>query len=216
MTNSKYFEKEIGYIKNNALAQIVADTLDNAPECIVHIPASSSGRYHPSYSLGEGGLMRHVQAAVGIAHTLIQTDIFKNFIFGAESDPTETEINSYADCVYAALILHDCMKPDNSPKHSTRFDHPLLGAQLFVDTAKDYFKKYDVSQGDNIYLTYAIPIIHSAIKSHMGQWTTAPYAKGVTLPAPVTPVEQFVHLMDYLGSRKFLIFDFDIYNSVER
>lgn len=88
MKNSEYFEKEISYINNPILREIVAKTLDNAPECIVHIPASSSGKYHPVYSLSEGGLMRHVKATVGMAHSLISTEIFKNFIFGTKAEPS--------------------------------------------------------------------------------------------------------------------------------
>ena len=41
MKNSEYFTKELDYINNPTLKEIVALTLDNAPECIVHIPASS-------------------------------------------------------------------------------------------------------------------------------------------------------------------------------
>lgn len=62
MKVSEHFEQEIAHIVNEDLRKIVAETLDESPECIVHIPASSSGRYHPAYSLGEGGLMRNIQA----------------------------------------------------------------------------------------------------------------------------------------------------------
>lgn len=56
MKNSEYFKKEIQYIKYPIIRNIVIKTLDNSKEYIVHIPASSSGKYHPSYALGEGGL----------------------------------------------------------------------------------------------------------------------------------------------------------------
>lgn len=220
MKNSDCFVKELEYINDDCLRKIVAKTLDNSPECIVHIPASSSGRYHPSYSLGEGGLMRHVKAAVGIAHSLIATDIFKNFIYGDKAEEVPScVVTACADCVYAALILHDCMKPDDTPKHSTRFDHPLLAAKLFVDTANSCLKDDTVLADVNVdmgYLEQVIPIIKSAIESHMGQWNQSDYAPDVILPTPKTTIEQFVHLMDYLGSRKYLIFDFDVYNEVER
>ena len=39
----------------------------------------------------------------------------------------------------------------------------------------------------------------------------APYAKGVVLPTPQCGIERFVHICDYLASRKFLIFDFDFF-----
>ena len=217
MTNADYFQKEIGYIKNNIIKTIVTDTLNNAPECIVHIPASSSGKYHPSYSLGEGGLMRHIKAAVGIAHSLIATEIFNNFIFGSDVKVDGEMIDLYADCAYAALILHDCMKPDiESEKKSTRFDHPLLGAKLFTDTANDFISHYCISVKDKEVLQTSVPLIKSAIESHMGQFTTSNYMPDVILPKPKTTLEIFVHQMDYLASRKYLVFDFNIYEEVDR
>lgn len=217
MTNADYFQKEIGYIKNNIIKTIVTDTLNNAPECIVHIPASSSGKYHPSYSLGEGGLMRHIKAAVGIAHSLIATEIFKNFIFGSDEKVDSEMIDLYADCAYAALILHDCMKPDVESKNkSTRFDHPLLGAKLFTDTANDFISHYCISVKDKEILQTAVPLIKSAIESHMGQFTISNYMPDVILPKPKTTLEIFVHQMDYLASRKYLVFDFNIYEEVDR
>lgn len=210
MKVSEHFIRELSYIKNDKLREIVSDTLDASPECIVEIPASSSGKYHPAYSLGEGGLMRHVKAAVGIAHCQIETDIFQCFGIDDAID-TQEELIIYADSAYAALILHDCCKPDDSPKHGTKFDHPLMAAKLFKEIATKHITK------DNMeYMKIVIPMIYKAIASHMGQWNTAPYAKGITLPRPNTAFEWFVHQCDYLASRKFLIFDFDVYNGVKR
>lgn len=210
MNTSKLFEKEIDYIQNETLKKIVVDTLDASPECIAHIPASSSGRYHPVYSLGEGGLMRHVKAAVGIAHCMIETDIFKNMTMGIDIYNDGT-IENYKDVAYAALILHDCMKPDDTEKHGTKFDHPILAAKLFKEVATKYITN------DNMeYMKSVVPLVYGCIASHMGQWSTAPYAKGVVLPKPKSGLEEFVHMCDYLASRKFLIFDFDIYNGVKR
>ena len=192
MQTSIMFEKEIGYITNKMIQKIVMETLDAAPECIQVIPASSSGKYHPSYSLGEGGLTRHIKAAVRIAHTIIETDTFQ-YMMGASDETLEM----YKDAAYAALILHDCMKPDNTPKHNTVFNHPILAADLFKKIADRY-----VNQSNAIYLWQMIPMIYDSI--------------GVVLPKPQRPLEYFVHLCDYLASKKFLLFDFDIYDGVEK
>lgn len=206
MKTSELFNKELDYISDDTLREIVAETLDMSPECIAHIPASSSGRYHPIYSLGEGGLMRHIKAAVGIAHSMIETDIFKNITIGIDAYDDNTLV-IYKDCAYAALILHDCMKPDDSEKHSTRFDHPLLAAKLFKEVAVNYIIK------DNMeYMKIVVPLVYKCIASHMGQWATAPYARGIKLPTPHNGLSEFVHMCDYLASRKFLIFDFDKYD----
>lgn len=210
MKTSELFEKEIGYISNEILQAIVRDTLDAAPECIQTIPASSSGRYHPKADLGEGGLVRHVKSVVGIAKSLIDTDNFKNIALGVGADDKET-IKIYADIALAACILHDCMKPDNSPKHSTVFDHPLKAANLFKEQAKRYVSK------DNMdYMKIVIPLVHSCIASHMGEFNTAVYAKGIVLPKPKLGIEVFVHLCDYTASRKFLDFNFEVYNGGKR
>lgn len=206
MSVSEHFKNELAYIVNDDLREIVSATLDASPECIVHIPASSSGRYHPSYSLGEGGLMRHTKAAVGIAHCMIETEIFKNMVMGVNSYDDKT-LAIYKDVAYAALILHDCCKPDDTEKYGTRFDHPLLAANLFKETVKKY-----INQNNMSYMKNVVPMVYGAIASHMGQFNTAIYARGVVLPKPKSGVEQFVHMCDYLGSRKFLTFEFDKYD----
>lgn len=210
---SDLFEKEINLIKNEHLKNIVRYTLDAAPECIQHIPASSSGRYHPEYSLGDGGLSRHIKATVGIAWSMIESDVLKGLLKKEEKD-FNNEL--YNDVVYASLILHDCCKPDDTEKHSTRFDHPLIGAGLFKNVMTEYFKDIHsyLSEDEKNNLKNAIRLIYKCIQSHMGIYTTAPYAKGIVLPKPDSNIEWFVHLCDLLSSRKYLEFDFDKYYKV--
>lgn len=207
MKTSELFEKEIGYIQNETIRKIVAETLDMSPDCIQTIPASSSGKYHPTASLGEGGLVRHVKSAVGIAKAMIETNVFRDIVFYNKYNGYDAEmLDIYKDCAYASLILHDCCKPDDTPKHGTRFDHPLLGAALFKEVAAKHITK------DNMdYMKTAVPIIFKAIASHMGQFSTAPYAKGIKLPEPSNGFETFVHMCDLLSSKKYIDFNFEKY-----
>jgi len=205
MKTSELFEKELNLIKNEHMRNVVANTLNASPECIQTIPASSSGRYHPSYSLGDGGLVRHVKATVGIAWSMIESDVLKGLL------NRDDYSDIYEDIVYASLILHDCCKPDDTPKHSTRFDHPLVAGNLFVSTVTEYFKNNKLSDNDMDYMRKAVPLTVMCIKSHMGKYNTAPYAKGVVLPKPSKNLEWFVHSCDLLSSKKYLEFDFDKY-----
>ena len=226
MKLSEMFIKELEYIKNPALKEITINVLDSSPECIKTIPASASGKYHPSYSLGEGGLVRHIKAAVGIAHSMIETDIFPNIVCGNDcfnkmKNDTDfiKSLEIRKDCAYVALILHDSIKAfDNDPKHKTVFEHPLIAARMFKSKVKEYVvnNKDRLSGYDKVVIKFSVILIYDAIASHMGQWNTARYAKGVVLPVPETGLENFVHLCDYLASRKYLIFDFDVYNEVDR
>ena len=51
--------------------------------------------------------------------------------------------------------------------------------------------------------------IFKCIRSHMGQWNTNKYSN-VVLPTPQTGTEKFVHMADYLASRKCIEMNFEV------
>jgi hypothetical protein len=51
--------------------------------------------------------------------------------------------------------------------------------------------------------------ICDCVASHMGSWNTDYKTKKEILPKPITSMEKFVHLCDYLASRRFLEVNFD-------
>ena len=173
------FETEIGYVKNPVIKQMAVNVLANVPEYFYHVPASSTGKYHSAYALGEGGLYRHVQAAVRIAHYQLELE---------SCDFTDNE----KDMIIVALIFHDGWKQGLDSKGSTIHEHPVVAAEMFVEfCGGDLLDK-------NVEIVYNIS---SNIASHMGQWNTNKYSKEV-LPKPITPMQKFVHACDYLASRK--------------
>lgn len=191
--NSETFLVELNYITNTELRNFVENTLNELPDYFRHIGASTSGKYHPVYTLGEGGLVRHTQAAVGIAKELIRAELpFANIT-------TETD----KDIVYASLILHDGLKC-GIWEDKTAFDHPLLMSGFINEQViKQSYKDTDT-----------VNQICSCIESHMGKWNiNKDY--DFTLPTPVTGLQQMVHLCDYLASRKNLEYKFDIEISVD-
>lgn len=221
MKLSDLLKKEISYIQDDILRDIVVDTLDNAPECIAIIPASSSGKYHPKADLKEGkiknngniesgGLINHIRTVTAIAHSLMNSNCFRDIVLGTGADNYETLV-IFQDAAIAACILHDCYKAEDSdPLHKTQFDHPLKAAKLFKESAKRFMT------ADNMdYMKAVIPLVHSAISSHMGKWSTAKYAPGIKLPEPKLGIEVFVHLCDYIASRKFIDFNFEVYDAEE-
>lgn len=184
------FEDELKLISNDNIRKMVEMTLEKIPEYFYEVSASSTGKYHPAYSLGYGGLYRHTVAAVKIAEDLTKLQCFHL------SDVSH-------DCIIAALILHDTMKLGNPRETNTRYDHPILAANLFYDTVKDMRNDVD----SNSY----IRTIYDAIASHMGQWNISPYDETI-LPTPEqafdAQVATMVHLCDYLASRKYITVNF--------
>ena len=53
------------------------------------------------------------------------------------------------------------------------------------------------------------------IESHMGEWTYDNYQKKEVLPKPRTAEQRFVHMCDFLASRKFLDIKFENNEIVE-
>ena len=60
-------DNEINMICNEDIKRLVRIVLDKAPEHFWTIPASSTGKYHPEYASGDGGLIRHTKAVVRVA-----------------------------------------------------------------------------------------------------------------------------------------------------
>ena len=96
-----------------------------------------------------------------------------------------------------ALSIHDGIKSGFKKEKYTRFDHPLLAAE-YLDKCKDNMSFTDED----------IEFMKKVVSSHMGAWNTD-YDGNEVLPIPKTKYETFVHMCDYLASRKCLLVEFD-------
>lgn len=169
MNNEEEMLKITDLISDDNLCQIAKNEINLLPDYFWTVAASSSGKYHPSYTLGEGGLARHVIAACKIA-----LDLFSIYDFSEKEQ----------DSILISLLLHDGFKRGKEDTGCTVHEHPILMKEYLLD-------KYGEAISD----------IAKAIGSHMGQWTTSKYSETV-LDKPKTELEKFVHMCDYLASRK--------------
>lgn len=181
------FEKELELIHNDTIRQTTSRILCHMPAWFMKEGASSTGKYHPSYAQGVGGLYRHTCAAVRIANELLKLDMYDYF----------TPIQK--DYIICALILHDMCKygKDNIKSKYTLFKHPLLVREWLEELGEDIAPKEFI---DNVCIL---------VESHMGQWNTSKYEPHIVLPIPQYDSQKFVHLCDYLASRNFLEVKFD-------
>lgn len=191
------FKRELSYIKDLEIRTLTEDLIGTIPNYFFEIPASSTGKYHPDYALGKGGLVRHTKAAC----------LFANIL----RIPNPLQLSErMLDCAIAALIMHDTRKSgisDEAKSQYTRFDHPILAAnavKTHVNFDKNVLSVDDMAKC----IQFILDTIARGIESHMGQWNTSSYAPGVVLPVPSNPLQHFVHMCDYLASRK----EFDIKN----
>lgn len=184
MTNT--FAKELEYIKNERYKKNAQILIDLLPDYFYEVPASSTGKYHPSFALGEGGLVRHTKVAVKLAHELSQ-----NQVIGYSFNEDEK------DLMIIALIMHDGLKHGKIKEKYVRFDHPILMAN-YIKENKDKIT----------FTNEEIEFLVNVISSHMGSFNTNPYSD-VILPVPHNKYQRFVHMCDFLASRKFLDIKFE-------
>ena len=186
MEKFEYLKKELGYIKNERIKESARIMINLLPDYFFSIPASSTGKYHPEFSLGDKGLVRHVKAAVKIAYDLL-------------NDPCigDKYTSDEKDLMIMTLILHDGLKSGLNHSKYTLVEHPTL------------IKNYIIENKDKLELTDSeIEFVGRAIESHMGPWNTD-FNGNIVLPVPKTKYENFVHMCDYLASRKYLNIKFN-------
>lgn len=186
MEKKEIFKKEIGYIKNDRYQKNAYQLVELLPDYFFEVPACSTGKYHPACSLGEGGLVRHTKVAVRLAYEFYQDESITG-IFKEEEK----------DLMILGLLLHDGLKSGLEKSKYTVFEHPLLMAN-YIKENKD---QLSLTDGEIHFLT-------NVIESHMGPWTKD-YQGNEVLPKPVNKYQKFVHMCDYLASRKFLDVAFD-------
>lgn len=192
MNKIDYFKKEIDYLKCPEYIEDYKYLIEILPDYFFEVAASSTGKYHPEFSLGESGLLRHTKVAVRIAYELL-------------SDPCigDKYTNCEKDLMLIALTMHDGVKHGIPEEKYTRADHPLLASKLIRENQT----KLKMSNKD-------VDFICSIIETHMGPWNTHPYTKEEILPVPKDKYQNFVHMCDYLASRKFLDVKFNNDNEI--
>jgi hypothetical protein len=190
------FDREIKFIKNARNRAFIARVIAKLPNYFFQIPASSTGKYHPSYSLGDGGLVRHTIAAVRIAQELIRNQTITGWMTDQDKD-----------FAIMALLVHDgikCGLQQRNGKWMTTIDHPTLAA-AHLHNCKDL-----ADQDGKLYVAIEdVDTIMQAVESHMGEWNKDWKTGKEVLPKPKGRLGGFVHLCDYLASRKCLEFNFD-------
>lgn len=186
MNHSEYFLKEINCIKNEKIKNSLIYMIEKLPDYFFLVAASSTGKYHPKYAQGEGGLLRHSKAAFRIGYELLSNPIIGNKYTSDERD-----------LMLMGLLLHDGLKLGKEESKYTKFEHPILMAN-YIEEQRAHLELSDEQR----------KLVCEVIKTHMGPWTTDYQGKEV-LEKPKTKYQSFVHMCDYLASKKCIEIQFD-------
>ena len=176
----KLFVNEFNYIKNVNLRKFAEEIIANADDWFFVEPASLSGKYHPKFSLGEGGLMRHTRCVAYWA-----TAMAESFNLSQED----------SDLLVIAALAHDIKKHDSNKRYMR--EHPLL--------ASDYVCKIMEKFSEDVITNEQVQKICCAVAAHMGKWEgTREWVKDTTkelFPMPKNDFEKALQAADYAASR---------------
>lgn len=172
----------LGLFEDELVKQLTVELMKGVPDYFWKVGASSTKKHHSENERGEGGLWRHTEALCYIAKDLYRSDLFKL---------TRRQL----DLAYLALHLHDTFARGEIEGPHTLTEHPILAAE--------YVRHHHASR---VLPAHEIELICKAIERHMGKWMYD-YEGNKVLDAPETEIEKFVHLCDYIGSRKILSFN---------
>ena len=191
MNKVEILSVEINYIKNADFKESLKLIVDKLPDYFFYEAASSTGKYHPKYALGDGGLLRHSKAA-----TKIGLELLNNPLIGSKYSPREK------DMLLLSLLVHDGLKRGLTEEKYTRVDHPILMANFILDNYQTFKLNLEDAK-----------FISEVIKTHMGPYNTD-FNGNVVLETPKNKYQSFVHMCDYLASRKCLEVPFDENNNI--
>ena len=185
---SKIFNSLLDTFENEDIKNFAKECIETIPDYFWNVGASSTGKYHPQYALGDLGLARHTCALVRFLNHILSIDCYKN-------DFTSRE----RDLLRVAGIMHDSRKSGNDEDYArskfTKFDHPILAANE-IRTIIGFIPEEELE------------LVANMIESHMGSWNTDKRSSTV-LPLPENKYQKMIHLADYLASRKDIEVLFD-------
>lgn len=176
MKNIKLFERELSLIVDEELRMQVKSYLEErVPDYFWTDGASASGRFHPKFAHGVGGLVRHTKAVVMFAEELLR---MSSYAYMKEE---------YKDYVIAACLVHDTVKYG-------------MGAEIDKTEYKNHARNASAAFAEWCAQDGYTPhfLLLNAISSHMGQWSTEKEDR------PFTSIDRCVHMADYMASRSFI------------
>lgn len=178
---SDIFKTELNYIKDENIKESARTLLELLPDYFYEIPASTTGKYHPNYALGNQGLVRHTKVVATMAHILSDNNCIGHSFTNEEKD-----------LMIVGCLLHDGLKTGKEHSKYTLHEHPIIAADFVMEHQPE--TKLSQEQAK---------FIANVISSHMGEWNTNKYSD-VILPIPSNKYQHFVHMADFLASRKFI------------
>jgi len=172
---TRFTEYVDSMLATDFIKEVFHSHMDKVPEEFFTAPASSSGKYHPDYSLGEGGLVRHSATVVFLAMDIGQ--------LWHVQGPAR-------DSVVLAAAVHDSFKGGRPGEwEGTVKNHADLAADALLE---------QLPKAQNTLEQKCLITASDAVREHMSLWGMSPTNLRAT-----EHVASTVIMADYMASRKY-------------
>ena len=163
------------------------------------IPASSSGKYHPVWENGEGGLIRHIKAGMALAMSGL-----RRYGYSYETVGDANMNAKIRDIIAFSVLLHDWGKNGDPNKNWGKYTTKTHGEDTANLIQKDLLPKFikffpEIKNTEE--LTDMVEQGCFAIANHYGIWSKE---KMKPNDEKMTDVARILQEADYYSSRKFI------------
>ena len=183
------FKVELDKIKSDELRDITKKILSTCPDYICECSTSSSNKYHPEWSNGKGGLIRHTKAVCAVLERML-----------TQRPQYDTE---QWDIPYIAAILHDMCKYTEDKQEHSHNDHPIrMGEKI---------REYQPKEPNELF--GILERIIDCITTHMSRWNKDKQGKVIGW-VPENEEQHLVATADMIVAGKFIHINFDENNNL--
>lgn len=188
----RFFGPEFAEIKDQRIKDFTRRCFDVVcPDYFWVRAASKSGKYHPSFVTGDGGLARHVKY---VCYWVGQN----SRAWSGNGQGDDIGPQNLFDCAMSAAIMHDMVKEGDPGRRLKPTTIPMInyhGVELMEAI-------YDRVLGGKIEFDEQLLILYG-VAAHMGIWTKPEKFQPWNLTGGAArQVATLVHMSDYAASRK--------------
>lgn len=180
----KIFQPYIDEVTDENLRCVIELAWERLPDYFFVKPASSTGKYHPKFANGDGGLVRHTAYAI---------EVWKYLYRGFEEELCWTMIYQ---CGIIALMFHDALKygdPNQNLKYTTN-THSEDAAEWMLNIVDEVATSQIESEPVRTrFYGMCKQYIVEPIEHHMGPWSFHGAPEGLA--------QKLVFIADYVASQ---------------
>jgi len=191
------FAEELAKIKDTDIKDFVIDVFDTmVPDYFWTEQCSSTGKYHPRWNQGKGGIVRHIKVATFYAAEFTRAMPLEREEVMRSGFGTDL----YTDIVIAATLLHDGIK--HGPEYDgTKASMPKDNCESHGYVFAQYIYEKKFAPRGSCPLKFKA--ILRGISGHMGIWTGKPmYKPHLQKDSVIRKICECVFYGDYVSSRK--------------